>query len=209
MIKIFEKTLVLAVIFVFVVSIQALASNAPQFSQTISTGSRSVDIIDSSTEASVASPSVTFGALNYSFGTQNSNGRLPSSANTIRVYNPTSSTAVFTVSIGATGASTWSDGGSNTYAINDAIGATGQMTIDPSTNGSIAGVNGCSAVNISKGSSASFAAAKSSIDIITSATSVPAWCRWEYTSTGNNVVQTIPAGQATGTYTIGMTLTMT
>lgn len=197
------------------------ASNATTFSQTISDGSLSVDIVDGA-GATVGSPAVTFGGLTFSFASQVATGTLGAAGQKIRVYNPTG-TATWTVSMAATAGPTalWTSGG-NTYDFNDsnADGSDdadvdtkgGKLTIDPSA-GTVAGVpddGTCSpATGITKGSSAAYrevAVAVSSITLVSGGASATPYCRWDFT--GISLSQVVPASQASGTYTLGFTITI-
>ena len=206
--------------FLFLTAVQVIASSTTTMSQTISGTSKSVDIVNASGTA-VGSPAITFGAIDYSFSTQDATGTLGVSAQRIRAYNPTSATT-FTVSIAGVGgtAAVWTDGGSLTYDFNDGSGYTdgadatdtvgGQLTID-ADNASVTleGVSPCSADNASKGTEASFVQGTTdSIDLITtSANATNTYCRWDYY--GAPMTQKIPAGQAGGTYTLSLILSIT
>jgi len=205
-------------ILLFIQTAIVVASNSSNFSQTISEGVKSVDIVDAS-GVTVASPSVSFGGLSFAFDSQTGTGTLGASAQRIRVYNPTSG-ATWTVSIAATGGATaqW-DTGSVTYDYNDsntdgtddadADSKGGKLTVDPSV-GTLAAVSPCSSTtNLSKGSSAAFrevAAAVNSISLLTAASGAPTFCRWDFT--GVSLSQVIPAAQASGTYTLSFTITI-
>lgn len=197
------------------------AANTTSFSQAISDGSKTVDIVDASGNA-VASPSVAFNALTFSFSAQTATGTLGASAQRIRTYNP-SGTATWTVSIAATSGATavWTTG-SVTYDFNDsdATGADdadadtkgGKLTVDPSV-GTVAGVPtdvACSpSTGITKGSSAAFreiAVAVSSITLLSGGATATTYCRWDFTGIG--LSQTVPASQGTGSYSLGFTITI-
>lgn len=189
------------------------AANTPQLNQAINAGTISVDVVDGS-GVTVASPSVSFGALSYSFDTQDGSGTLGTASEKIRAYNPTGS-AVWSVAIaGSATTAVWTDGG-NTYDFNDGSGYTdggdgdnvgGQMTVDPSV-GTLVGVSGCATTNVTKGSSGSFAEGSvDSIDLMSAASGASTYCRWDLT--GVDLTQKIPAGQATGSYSVSMVLTI-
>lgn len=209
-----KKWLIIAISLVFMTGTVAYAATTPQLNETISDGAKSVDIVDGSGNA-VASPSATFGALTFSFGTQDAtdNGIFTSSQK-IRVSNPTS-TATWTINIaGSAPTALWTAGG-NTYDFNDSSGYTdgadtdskgGQMTVDPS-GATITGVSGCATTNISNGTSDSFVeTTNNSIDLFTAASGAATYCRWDYT--GVNLTQKVPAGQPSGSYTLSMTITI-
>lgn len=218
-IKIAQNSLIWLVCLTFLVLGQSFAANTPTFNQTINAGSLSVDIVDAG-GTTVGSPSVTFGAATYSFGTQDATGTLAPTAQRIRVYNPTA-TATWVVNLAASSPTASWTAGSSHYDFNDAGGYTddgattdadsyaGQMTVDPDTNGTISGVSGCATTNVSKGSIDSFVeTSNNSIDILTAASGTATYCRWDYVSSDTNVTQKIPAGQAAGSYSISMALTI-
>jgi hypothetical protein len=182
-------------------------------------GSLSVDIVNGS-GTPVASPSVTMSALTIGFDCQTSTGTLGTSTERIRVTNSTP-TPQWTVAIAATSGATanWVSGG-NTFDFNDSSGTpagcadggdadsiAGRMTLDPNA-GTLTAQSGCTTTNVTKGSSASFVQGTTdSITVVSANTSAGTNCYWELT--GVSVSQTIPIQQATGTYTINLTLTVT
>jgi hypothetical protein len=191
----------------------AYAANTPQLNQAINSGSKSVDIVDGSGNT-VASPSVSFESLTYSFDTQDGTGTLGTASEKIRAYNPTGA-AVWSVNIaGSDATAVWTDG-ANTYDFNDASGYAdggdadlvgGQMTIDPSV-GTLAGVSGCATTNVTKGASNSFVQESvDSIDLMSAASGAPTFCRWDLTGVG--LTQKVPAGQVSGSYAVSMVLTI-
>jgi len=190
------------------------AANTPQLNQAISAGTKSVDIVDDSGN-SVVSPSVSFGALTFSFDTQDGSGVLGTSSERIRTYNPTSS-EIWSVNLaGSADTASWTDGGTNSYDFNDGSGYTdggdadsvgGQMTVDPST-GTLAGVSGCATTNVTKGVSESFSQGTvDSIDLMSAAAGAPTFCRWDLT--GVALTQKIPASQSAASYSISMVMTI-
>ena len=118
-----KKWLILAIILGFSGAVGVYAATTPQLNQTISDGAKSVDIVDSG-GSTVASPSATFGALTFSFNTQDAtSSNVFTSSQRIRVSNPTS-TATWTVNIaGSASTALWTAGG-NTYDFNDSSGYT-------------------------------------------------------------------------------------
>lgn len=220
-IKVFSFFTLVTAVFMFFQAIIVFASNQSSFSQAISDGTKSVDIVDASGNT-VASPSVTFGGLTFSFSSQTGTGTLGASAQRIRTYNSTG-TATWTVSIAATSGATalWTAGG-NTYDFNDSLTdgtddsdtdtKGGRLTVDPSV-GTVAGVPSDAACSpttgITKGSSASFreiATAVTSITLLTGGATATTYCRWDYT--GVSLSQVVPASQASGTYTLSFTITI-
>lgn len=168
----------------------------------------STDVVDAS-GVSVASPSVSFGASTTSFNCQAVTGTLGSSAQKIRVNNTTGNHA-WTVSIAATSGntSTWTSG-ANTYSYNNSTSsgcAAGQLNIAPATS-TITPTSGCSSTGVSAGAGASFT--KGVIDSITLAsatTSAAVNCSWDLTLIP--MTQQIPAEQKSGTYSLGLTITV-
>lgn len=208
-----KKLVFVVLMLVFLTSLQVWAADWSQLSQTINDGTLAVDIVDSG-GSTVASPSVTFGALTYSFSTQDGTGTLGTSSERIRAYNPTS-TDTWSVNLaGSATTATWSNG-SHTYDFNDGNGYTdgtdadsvgGQMTVDPSS-ATITGVSGCSTSNISTGSSDSYVEGTTdNIDLMSASAGAATYCRWDLT--GVSLTQGIPAGQNPGTYTLTMNLTI-
>ncbi len=182
-------------------------------------GSLSVDIVNSS-GVSVVSPSVSMSSLTIGFDCNTSTGSLGTSSERIRVNNTTGSPQ-WTVAIAATSGatSTWASGG-NTFDFNDGSGTPagcadgadadtrpGRMTLNPSA-GTSSPQSGCSNTGITLGSSSSFAQGTTdSITLISASSGANTICYWDLT--GVSVSQTIPIQQATGTYTINLTLTVT
>ncbi len=206
--KIARKSLSLALIFVFLVAFQVIAATTPTFNQTITAGSLSVDIVDAG-GATVGSPSVNFESKAFSFEAQTATGDFAPTGQRIRVSNPTG-TAAWTVNLaGSAPGAEWTAGG-NTYNFDDATGSgetNGQMTVDPS-GGTISGVGSCATTNTSKGASDSFVSGSvDSIDIFSSTTAAT-YCRFDYVGAAANVSQKIPAGQAAGSYSLSMSVTV-
>jgi hypothetical protein len=211
----------LGLIFSVIVAIQTFANNSPVFNQTISPASLSVDIVDSG-GSSVSTPSVNFGNLTFSFGTQDAHGQFATSSEKVRAYNPTA-TDTWTVNLAGSAADALWTSGSDHYDFNDAGGYVddgslptgtdddsygGQMTVDPS-GGSITGVSGCSTDYLNKGTSESFVeGSNNSIDIFSAGSGAATTCSWDFVGSAANVTQEIPAGQPVGNYSITMTLSI-
>lgn len=211
--KISKKWLIPAISLAFLAGTAVYAASTPQFNQAIAEGAKSVDVVDGSGN-SVASPAVAFSAANFSFNTQDTTGTLGTAGEKIRALNPTSG-VTWTVNLaGNATTSTWTTG-SQYYDFNDSSGYTdgadtdtygGQMTVDPSA-GTLAGVSGCATTNVTKGTSDSFVeGTTNSIDLMSAAAGASTFCRWDLT--GVNLTQKMPAGQAAGSYSISMTLTI-
>lgn len=80
------------------------------------------------------------------------------------------------------------------------------MTIDPSTS-TITPEGGCTLTNISSGSSGSFnEGVTNSITLASAATGADTGCYWDITDI--DISQTIPPEQASGNYSIDMTLSI-
>lgn len=219
-----KSLFILTIATAVMVQFQALlvfASSATTFSQTISDGSLSVDIVDGSA-VTVGSPAVAFGGLTFSFSSQTATGTLGAASQKIRVFNPTS-TATWSVSMAATSGATalWTTGSvtydfndSNTDGTDDADTDTkgGRLTVDPSV-ATVAGVpdnSTCSpSTGITKGSSSSFkevATAVTSITLLSGGASATTYCRWDMT--GVSLSQVVPASQVSGTYSLSFTITI-
>lgn len=170
-----------------------------------SPGSLSVDVVDSG-GTSIASPSVSFSSKMFDWTTQSSTATLGISAQKIRVTNSTA-TATWTLSIAAQSGNTalWTNGG-NTYDFNGTASA-GRLQINGSV-GTITPQGGCVATGISKGVATYFAqGTQDSITLLSASGSAQTGCYWDLTGVGMS--QDIPASQATGTYTLNLTLTAT
>lgn len=183
-------------------------------SQSIS-GTLDVAIVDEDGN-SVANPSVVFPSKVFSMDYQTSAAVLGTTAERMRVTNPSGITDTWSLNIAATSGATavWTSGTSS-YDFNDATASAadgvdadsvgGQMTINPAV-GTIAGVSGTSISNVSKGSQNTFVQGSvNSIDIMTASSGAQKPGQWDLIGVG--LSQTIPAGQASGSYTIDMTLT--
>ncbi len=175
------------------------------------------DIVDGS-GASVASPSVTFPSQTFGFSCQTATTTLGSATQKIRVTN-TTATAGWQISIAPTNGATavWSDGGTNTYDMNDptSTGCTdgpdadsvgGQMTINPSVSTVTPSMNGCTLTGITKGASTAFnQGVTNSIPLLTSAGG-NINCSWDITDI--SISQQIPAEQHYTSYSLGLTMTI-
>jgi hypothetical protein len=219
-VRILEKTSLLGKILfltIFSSSLGAgivLGADTTQMSQSI-TGALDVQIVDADGNP-VASPEVAFPSKAFSMAFQSSEATLGTSSEKMRVTNPSGTTDTWTLSIAATSGATasWSNGTSN-YDFNDsgadatdgedADSVGGQMTVDPSA-ATIAGIGETSITNVSKGSQDSFVEGSvDSIDLMSAATGASKPGQWDLTGVG--ISQTIPGAQATGAYTMDMTLT--
>lgn len=203
---------ILAGLCVLLVPAAASASSTPNLTQTINAGTLTTNIYQSDDSTPVSSPSVAFSAKNLGFSCQTSTGTLGDTNDKVNVTNLASGIATWTLSIAATSGftTTWSDG-SHTYKFNDATGSgctNGQLTIDPS----VATLtddcsSACSDGTVTKGSSTAFnhGGAVDSITLLSNS----AGTAWEGYLTGISLSQKIPATQASGSYSLGMTITVT
>jgi hypothetical protein len=187
----------------------------------ISTSSLGVDIVDAN-NSPVGSPSVAFTGLNTSFSCQTSTGTLGSSSAKIRIDNGTAN-ELWTLTIAATGgvATNWSNGGTGQYDYNDSSGSpggctdggdsdslAGQLSFDASASVVTTADYDCDTSGITKGSSASFQqGTQDSITLLNTSSSAIKNCI--YDTTGINTSQQVPPETPTGSYSIGMTLTIT
>lgn len=190
------------------------ASLTPSLTQTINAGTLTADIYQSDDKTPVTSPSVSFGAQNYSFNCQTSTATLGDSSNKINVTNLASSINTWNLAIAATGGvnATWTSGG-NSYKYDDPAGSpagctNGQLTVNP-TVGTL--TDDCSSTctandaTVSKGSSTALTTSTSSATLMSDS----AGTSWEGFLTGVGLSQTIPALTPSGSYSLPMTITLT
>lgn len=201
-------------VFMFAVSTVS-ALNQSELTQVINDGTLSVDIVDAA-GTTVAAPGVTFPAQTFSFSDITSDAVLGTASERIRAYNPTG-TETWNVAIaGSATTAVWTDGGTESYDYNDSsttdsgidvdtVG--GQLSIDPATNGTIAGVGGCGTGNVSLGAASAFEEGTTdSIDLMSAAAGAETYCRWDLTDV--DLSQDIPASQPAGTYTVDLVMTI-
>lgn len=185
------------------------------------TGSLTADIVDGA-GASVSSPNYQMGSVGFPFTCSSTTGTIGTSSQKIRISN-TTATPGWSLSLAATDGSTglWRNGGNTQqYDYNDPSGSVagcadgadadtraGQLQVTP-TGSVITPQSGCSTANISLGSLASFNESVTNAITIASATSsASTQCYWDLTGIG--LTQTIPANQASDSYSINFTLTLT
>lgn len=175
------------------------------------------DIVDGA-GASVVSPTVSFASQTFGFTCQTATATLGSATQKIRVTN-TTATPGWQLSIAPTNGPTavWSDGGTNTYDVNDPTssgcsdgtdpdGTGGQMTIDASASTVTSSTNGCNMTGITKGVSRALSqGVTDAIPLLTSAGG-DINCSWDMTDI--SIAQTIPGEQYYTNYSIGLTLTI-
>lgn len=200
------RSFLLVPLFIALVFAQIVLADTTEttFNQTINAGTLSVDIVDGSGDT-VASPSVSFSGVTFSFDAQTATGTLGTASEKIRLSNPTS-TAAWNMSIAATGgqSAVWTTG-SYTYPYNNATADNGRLTVDPSV-ATVTPLGSCNSTGVTKGSSAYFnGASVTSIDLLTASGSAQIGCRWDLT--GVSLSQRIPASQVAGSYSLAMTIT--
>lgn len=187
----------------------AFASNTPSLTQTINAGSLTTNIMQSDDATPVSSPSVSFPALNRSFSCQTNTATLGDTSNKVNVTNFASNNG-WTLTMAATSGNTtpWSDG-TDSYKFNDAAGSgctNGQLTVDPSASTlTLDCQSACTSTGVTKGSSTAFVSGTTDSVTLLSSTSGSAW---EGYLTGIGLSQKVPAAQAAGSYSIGMTVTV-
>lgn len=202
---------------------RVFAAATPTLNQTINAGTLATDILDAS-RASVASPSATLTAKSFAFdcysGGGASTGTLGTDSERIYVINPDAADNGWTLTIAATGGATttWASGGNN-FDFNDGGGSGctdgvdadssgGQLTINANAGTLTADCASCATTNVTKGSSTAFVQGTTdSVTLLTAAAGSDDI--WRGYLTGVALSQTIPAEQATGAYTLGMTITVT
>ena len=138
-----KTAFVLALVFTaaaVLVPVSGYAATNPSFTQVINAGTQSVDIVDGS-GVSVGSPSVAFGALNFSFDCQDGTGTLGTASQKIAVKNPKKSGIKVDLNAVTPATDVWTSG-ANTYDFNDATAdvatstagcANGQLTVGSGT----------------------------------------------------------------------------
>lgn len=179
-----------------------------ELTQIITAGTLHTDIVDSNGDP-VTAPSISMNTTTTSASQQTTTGTYGSAGERVYISNPSAAANGWNLTVAATDGPTalWQkDGGPETFDYNDGAGA-GQLTIDPAA-GTITPVGGTSMTGVSIGASTAFL--EGTVDSITlasaDATSADVW---EGHIEGMGVSQTIPGGQAPGTYRISLTQTLT
>lgn len=201
------------------------AAANPTFTQIITVGVLSTDILDASRNP-VAAPAVSMASKPYSFecqsGANASSGTLGTDSQRLYVSNQSAANNGWTLTIAATGgaASTWANSGATQKIdFNDATigGCTdgvdtdteaGQMAIDPSVGTLTTDCALCTTTGVTKGSSAAFVeGTTNSLTLLSAgATSDDVWRGY---LTGASIKQVIPGETEADAYTINLTLTAT
>lgn len=204
---------VLAAMSALLIPAVTFAAATPTLNQVVNAGTLTTDILQSDGSTPVASPSVTFTALNRSFACQTNTATLGDSSNKLYVTNFANNNG-WNLTLSATGGptATWSSTVPTvqSYKFNDPAGTTagctnGQMTVNPAT-GTITPdcSTVCDAVSVTKGSSTPFdSTTNASITIMTTSSGTA----WKGYLTGVGLSQKVPASQPAGTYSLPMTLT--
>lgn len=178
-----------------------------------------VDIVDSG-GTPVASPTMAFSTIDTSFECTESTATFGVTNEKIRITND-SANPEWNLTISADGGaiSLWEDGGTEDYDFNDNTGSpvgcadggdsdgvAGRMTFS-FANVTITPEGGCSATGITLGSDGGFTeGATDSVTIASAGGSADVGCYWDIT--GIEVYQAIPSDQASGTYSLPMSLTI-
>lgn len=174
------------------------------FSQSITNGTASTDIRDN-TNAVIATPTINMNAVTASTSQQNSTGTFGSSTQRITIDNPGAATTSWTLTLNASvpGTSKWTSGGNN-YLYNGTA-ATGQLTV--STGGATYTVGSAgTSTGIAVGAGGTFSGS-TAVTLATGTVAGNVITNGYFGGFG--LTQTIPAGQATGTYTLPMVQTLT
>jgi hypothetical protein len=207
-------------LYLFKVSDVVFASSTSSFTQTINSGTLSVDIVNGSL-VTVGSPSVAMSAQTFSFSCGSSTGTFGTASQQIYVANPDAADSGWSVSLAASApTAVWESAGTG-FDFNDpttsgcadggdADSLAGQMTVDPS-GGTIDTGNcaSCTVNNVTVGSSDAFEQSTTdSITVLQGAAGSDDIGDW--TLQGIDISQTIPAEQpAASDYSISLTLSVT
>ena len=187
------------------------ASPTPTLNQTINAGTLTTDIYQSNDSTPVTAPTVAFPAQNYSFLCQTSTAVLGDANDKVNVTNLANGINTWTLSIAATSGTSalWSNG-TNTYSYNNAAGSGctgGQLTVNPAAATLTDDCNSnCTNTNVTLGASTAFNGTTVPSVTLMSDSSGTAW---EGYLTGIGLSQQIPALQHSGSYSLGMTITIT
>ncbi|HPR09703.1 MAG TPA: hypothetical protein PLT04_03990 [Candidatus Saccharibacteria bacterium] len=179
----------------------SLAATNPSFTQVINAGTQSVDIVDGS-GASVASPSVAFGAVNFDFACQTATGTLGTATQKIAVKNPKKAGIKVDLNAVTPATDKWTSGTDN-YKYNDATNTGcdfGQLTVGAGTFTKTAG--GGTPTQTTPGGAFS----SSSPVTLLNSTGTTAY---NAELTGYSLSQKVPAEQAPGSYSLPMNITFT
>ena len=175
-----------------------------KLSQTINPGVLSTDIRDS-TNSVVNNPTFAMGATTVSSSLGSGTGVFGDNDNRIYAENPGAADNgwTLTLNVATPGTGVWSAGGGKQYKYNGTINE-GRLTVNPS-GGTVTPVIGAAA-GITKGTSTTFSGTSPVTLMSASATASKVWAGY---ITNTSLAQTIPAGQAAGTYVLPMVQTIT
>ncbi len=188
-------------------AVHAATTATSNLTQTINAGVLHTDVRDGS-NAVVASPSFAMSAGTVSTSSQQTvTGSFGSATQRISVDNPGAANNGFTLALAATGGptATWTNG-TNTYPFNAASASLGQLTINATGATYTAVVGGTT--GMSNATSGTFSSGANTPITILTAGSTSADVLNGYL-TGVSVSQTIPAATPAGSYTFGLTQTIT
>lgn len=186
----------LAAMAVLVPTGAASAAMNPNLSQIINGGALSVDIVDGS-GASVASPSLAFGATNFSFACQQTTATFGTASQKVGIKNPVSGGVKIDINSTTPATDKWTSGGNN-YKYNGSGCTDGQLTVTGGTFTKTSGV-GTPAYTMPVGAFSG----SSAVTLFNNTGTT----RYEGNLTGYTFTQDIPAEQTDGTYTLPMTVT--
>lgn len=195
------------------------ASATSSFTQAITGGSLSVDIVDAS-YVTVASPAVAMASKAFSVVCQSSTGTFGTATEQIYVQNPGAAAGGWDVSLAGSATTAVWDGAATDFDFNDPTtsGCTdgadtdsvgGQMTVNAAAGTLAVGqCAACDADSVTKGASSAFSEGTTdSITIITGAAGSDDVGDWKLT--GVAISQTIPAEQAVASdYDISLVLSI-
>lgn len=186
-------------------------------SQTISDGTLNLRITSDACVTDVSSPSLSFSTTAFSFSSQTSTATIAPSGARLCIENPTG-TPTWSVTIAPSGGvtATWSNG-SASFDFNDSSNASDGADADSvggrlwwSAGGTVSGLGSCATTGITIGSAAAFSEGViDALTLLSAGGSAATYCRFTYTATTTNMLQTIPSSQPGGTpYTVNMVITV-
>lgn len=196
---------------------QAIAATTSNFTQTITAGTLTADIVDDS-YVTVGSPSVTMTSTAFSFSCQTATGTFGSNTQRLYVSNPDGADNGWTLSVAASATTDVWDSAGTDFDFNDptSSGCTdgadadslgGQMTVDPSTGTITQGSSANGTTGVSLGSSDAFE--EGTTDSVTLMSSDGTIDIGDWYLTGVGISQTIPAEQpAASDYNIDMVISV-
>jgi hypothetical protein len=174
----------------------AHAALSTNLSQVINQGTLSVDFVDGS-NVSIASPSVSFGAVNFSFACQPATATLGTASQKLQVKNPKKAGVKIDLNTPVPATDKWTSGGNN-YKYNDATGTgctNGQLAV---SGGSFTKTIGANTPTYTMPGGAFTGASSVTLFNNTSNTA------YDGDITNYTLTQQIPAEQTDGTYSLPM-----